>query len=106
VTTTAHGRGRITYVGTLPDAAMAAALLRWLVPTGGDATWRAVPESVTVTGATARDGRRLRFLHNWSWEPARVRLPAAVHDPLGGGGHDAGAEVTLGPWDVRVFVER
>ncbi|HEU4346414.1 MAG TPA: beta-galactosidase [Actinoplanes sp.] len=103
VTTTAHGRGRITYVGTLPNTELAIALFRWLVPATDDG-WRSVPESITVTGATARDGQRLRFLHNWSWEPATVRLPAAVRDPLGGDEHDAGEEVTLGAWDVRVFV--
>jgi beta-galactosidase len=105
ITTVVRGRGRITYVGTLPDPGMAAAVFRWLVPPR-DGDWRTVPDSVTVTGATARDGRRLRFVHNWSWEPAAVRLPVAVHDPLDGTDHDAGTEVTLGAWDVRVFTER
>jgi beta-galactosidase len=105
ITSVAHGRGRITYVGTLPDPTMAAALFRWLVPPA-DGHWRTVPDSVTVTRATGRDGRRLRFVHNWSWAPATVHLPVAVRDPLDGQDHDAGTEVTLGAWDVRVFAER
>ena len=32
VTTHAHGRGRVTYVGTLPDRSLAVALARWLRP--------------------------------------------------------------------------
>jgi beta-galactosidase len=59
-----------------------------------------------VTGATARDGRRIRFVHNWSWEPAGFPLPVAVRDVLGGADLEPGAELALGPWDVRVLVER
>jgi beta-galactosidase len=105
ITSKVHGRGRITYVGTLPNRAMVAALYRWLVPVQGP-DWRTRPESVTVTGATARDGRRIRFVHNWSWEPATVTLPAAVRDALTGADLDEGAELALGAWDVRVLVER
>ncbi|MGW7595434.1 beta-galactosidase, partial [Streptomyces rubiginosohelvolus] len=77
VTTHAHGAGRVTYVGTVPDPVLAASLFRWAVPErAGD--WRFTQESVTCTGATAADGRRVRFVHNWSWDEAAVRLPAAV----------------------------
>ena len=103
ITTTVYGRGRITYVGTVPDTHLARALFDWLVPPSGG--WRATPAGVTVTGATARDGRRLRFVHNWSWEPATVRLPVPVRDVLADRGHGGDEELTLGAWDVRVLVE-
>jgi beta-galactosidase len=103
VTTRAHGKGRITYVGTVPDPALGQALFRWLVPDASP--WSAAPTGVTSTGATATDGRRVRFLHNWAWEPATVPLPVAVRDVLAGTDHEAGAELRLGPWDVRVLVE-
>ena len=102
ITTRAAGRGRITYVGTVPDHDLAAALMRWLVP-GGD--WRELPPGVTTSGATAPDGRRVRFLHNWSFTPATVRLPVALADALGAGRYAAGDDLALGPWDVRVLVE-
>jgi beta-galactosidase len=105
ITTTRHGNGRITYVGTLPNAGLAAAVFRWLVPAPAAPGWRSGPASVTVTGATSRDGHRVRFVHNWSWDPAAIRLPAPVRDPLAGSSHAADEEVTLGPWDVRVLVE-
>ncbi|GAB2663442.1 beta-galactosidase [Kribbella swartbergensis] len=99
ITTREHGDGRITYVGTVPNAPLAAALFRWIAPS----TWADLPASVTVTSATAADGRRLRFVHNWSWDSVSIDLPAAVHDVL------ADTSVTdkldLGPWDVRVLVE-
>ena len=74
---------------------LAAALFRWLVR-AGDAAGGPYRPSVTVTGATARDGRRLRFVHNWSWEPATVRLPAPFTTRSAPSDHDAGAELTLG----------
>ena len=55
VTTNAHGEGRVTYVGTLPDRALAVALARWLRP-APDA-WEDRPETVTVTSARNRRGR-------------------------------------------------
>ena len=106
VTTHPHGRGRITYVGTVPNRHLAAALLRWLVPAADDQRWQTTALSVTTTGATARDGRRVRFLHNWSWEPCTVRTPIPVQDLLSGRDCDAGEELDLGAWDVRVFVEK
>ncbi|MFJ2439518.1 beta-galactosidase [Streptomyces sp. NPDC087658] len=108
VTTHRHGEGRITCVGTVPDPAFAKALLRWAVSVDGaaDGPWRLPHPSVTSTGATARDGRRVRFLHNWSWDEVPVSLPAPVHDALSGTDHPAGEEIRLGLWDVRVLEER
>ena len=103
ITTRPHGRGRITVVGTVPGPAMAAALFRWLAP-AGDRGWRDAPASVTVSGATARDGRRVRFVHNWSWDPVAYRPPVPVTDVLTG--RDVDGDLDLGPWDVRVLVER
>ncbi|MEJ3745668.1 beta-galactosidase [Actinomycetes bacterium KLBMP 9797] len=104
VTTKAYGKGRVTCVGTLPDPALAVALFRWLVPDPGP--WAPQPATgVVSTGATAADGRRLRFLHNWSWSPAAVRAPVPVRDVLAGTDHPAGADLALTPWDVRVLLE-
>lgn len=103
VVTAAHGRGRITTVGTVPDEGLAADLVRWLVPDLRPG-WQQLPESVTLTSATTRDGGRLHVLHNWSWEPTQVATPGRVRDVL-----DPAAEpvqsLELGPWDVRVVLE-
>jgi beta-galactosidase len=102
VTTRKHGQGRITYVGTVPNTHLATALFHWLVP-APTVDWSPKPASVTVTGATAQDGQRMSFVHNWSWEPATVRLPGPVRDLLSNRNHDANQELRLGAWDVRVF---
>jgi beta-galactosidase len=107
VVTNEHGAGRVTYLGTLPDPAMARGLARWVAETTlPDDPWVDRPGSVTVTGARAADGRRLRFVSNWSWETAPLRLPVPVMDLLSGETLDAGTEFSLGPWDVRVLIER
>ncbi|MFI6151753.1 beta-galactosidase [Kitasatospora sp. NPDC051170] len=102
-TTRAHGQGRVTCVGTVPGRDLARALAAWLAPdpVGG---WRDLPVSVTATTGAAPDGRRVHVVHNWSWQPARAQAPVALTDVLGGASVPAGGAVTLGAWDVRVFV--
>ncbi|GCB42876.1 beta-galactosidase [Streptomyces sp. NL15-2K] len=102
ITTRRHGAGRVTYVGTLPDRALARALAAWLAPAARHG-WGDLPASVTATTGTSSDGRRVHVVHNWSWEPTRVEAPAALTDVLGGAEVPAGTEVELGAWDVRVF---
>lgn len=105
VTSRPHGQGRVTHVGTEPNLAMAKALLRWAVP-HSEPNWRSTSATITSTGATGRDGRRVRFLHNWSWETAAVNLPVACRDVLQDQQRlSAGTLITLGAWDVRVFLE-
>ena len=104
VTTHEHGRGRVTYVGTLPNRAFAVALGRWLRPAADP--WAERPESVTVTSARNQEGECVRFVSNWSWEPARVKSPVAIRDLLSGTEIATAEDVVLEPWDVRVLLER
>jgi beta-galactosidase len=102
LTTRAHGDGCVTYLGTLPNRAFATALGRWLAPARA---WPDRPETVTVTGARNRAGERLRFVSNWSWEPAALALPAEAQDVLSGKRLARGERLELGAWDVRVLLE-
>ncbi|MCX4562855.1 beta-galactosidase [Streptomyces phaeochromogenes] len=101
-TTHAHGTGRVTYVGTVPDPEFARALLRRAAPAGLPSP---AHPSVTSTRATARDGRRVRFLHNWSWEPVEIVLPTPVRDALTGTSYAPDEAIPLGAWDVKVLQE-
>ena len=103
VTTHAHGAGRVTYVGTLPDRTLAVALGRWLRPAPDP--WADRPDTVTVTGARNPAGGRLRFVSNWSWEPARLRVPEPVRDLLSGIDIGRAQQLDLEPWSVPVLVE-
>lgn len=109
VVTSAHGDGKISVVGTVPNPALAADLIRWLAP-GPHGSWPDLPDSVSVHSATNRDGQRIHVVHNWSWQPATVTAPTALVDILDDGAEedDGAAEVIqleLAAWDVRVLRE-
>ncbi len=105
ITTVEAGLGRVTVVGTVPNAELSAALVSWAVPADRDAWTSLTTGSVTATSATTAAGRRLRVLHNWSWDACSVRLPTDVTDLLSTEPLEADALVELGPWDVRVLLE-
>jgi beta-galactosidase len=104
ITTRAYGRGRVTYVGTLPDSELAVALGRWLRPRPDP--WTDRPPSVTVTSARNREGERVLFVSNWSWHPVSVSLPVAARDLLSGTDLGPGGNLDLESWDARVLLER
>jgi beta-galactosidase len=101
VVTKDHGRGRVTTVGTIPNPSMAADLIAWAAAPGAQDEWGRLPTSVTVHSATSATGERIHVVHNWSWEPVRVRLPRRMDDVLVEDGEPA-EELELGAWDVRV----
>ncbi len=103
VTSRAHGAGRVTYVGTVPNPALARAIFSHFVarPKHG---WSGLPATVTASTARASDGRRLHIVHNWSWNKVRVTAPVALVGVGSETRHSAGDLIELGPWDVQVFV--
>ena len=103
VTSHVCGRGRVTYVGTLPDRPLAVALARWLRRSPDP--WERRPASVTVTSGRTSAGGRVRFVSNWSWEPTSLTLPVGAHDVLLGSDLAAGDDLALEGWDVRVLLE-
>lgn len=94
VTSRQHGAGRVTYVGTLPDRALATSILRWAVPITSASEWR-MDASVTVTSGTAR-GERIWFISNWSPEAATAHPPQRI----------SGQPIVLEPWGVTIHVEQ
>jgi beta-galactosidase len=106
VVTAPAAKGRVTTVGTVPDLVLGEALLRWLAPADAD-PWRCLTGGpVTVTSATA-SGRRIRVVHNWSWEDVKVPAPTGGRDALDPAAGDflEGDLLDLGPWGVRVLVQ-
>ncbi|WP_227422297.1 beta-galactosidase [Pengzhenrongella sicca] len=94
VTSREHGAGRVTYVGMLPDLALATSILRWAVPIASASEWQ-FDAPVTVTSGSSGD-ERVWFISNWSSEPA------TAHPPQRSGGKP----IVLEPWDVTVLVEQ
>ncbi|MFL0389781.1 beta-galactosidase [Curtobacterium sp. 179-B 9B NHS] len=107
VTTRAHGAGRVTYVGTVPDPALAAAIAAWAVERGNGATaWRPQSETQSVQTATNARGETVHVVHNWSWTPSTFTVPVDAEDVLDGAALAAGTELSLGAWDVQVVAVR
>jgi beta-galactosidase len=105
VTTHAHGRGRVTYVGTLPNAAFGKALGEWVLDRAGIGVLGAgLPEPVRTTRARARSGERLWFLPNWSAASHEIDLPVRARNVLDPDRSDA-ERYTIGPWGVVVLAE-
>lgn len=104
VTTRASGAGRITYVGTLPNPALAADLLRWAVPKPMAANWTR-SRTVTVASGVTAAGTRTWFVSNWSSTAATVTAPAAVCSAIDGERFAAGHEFSLEPWASLVLVD-
>ncbi|HEY9310459.1 MAG TPA: beta-galactosidase [Microbacterium sp.] len=107
VTSQEHGEGRITVVGTVPSAALAADILRWAAPTlHADAivTARALP--VTVSSGSLPDGRRVWFLFNWSGEAQAFTPRVDLEDAVTTEQLTAGTEISLPAWSTRCLVGR
>ena len=109
MTTRAHGAGRVTRSAPSPNPALARALMAWVVDNAAGAPektpWRRATPTQTVTSATNRHGERVRFIHNWSWEPSSFLLPCRVTDAATEEKLAEGTSLELGPWDVRVLLE-
>jgi beta-galactosidase len=108
VTSQPFGRGRVTYVGTLPNPALGRALAGWVMAQAGLAPRIAgLPEPVKVSTARNKAGERFWFVTNWSGAHHAVPgLPVAAVDLLSEEAVGPGAGFDLGPWDVRILVER
>ena len=104
MTTRAVGAGRITYLGTVPNPALAVDIARWLVPEPIAAGW---PRSKTVTVASGRAtaGTRLWFISNWSSDAATVSAPHSVASAVTGETFTANRTFSLEPWASLVLVD-
>ncbi|NUP47750.1 MAG: beta-galactosidase [Catenulispora sp.] len=95
LTTRIYGQGRISYLGTVPNAALSRSLARWAVPHTAKQRWQA-PEHVSVsTGATEQ--RAVAFITNWSAKPTDLVAPAPAVDLVSGDRYSAGDLIALGP---------
>lgn len=105
LTTRAHGAGRVTHVGTIPNPALSAALVNWL--TASDAPrWALKGTAVTAHSGKTSAGDRVWFVHNWSPDEVSVPVPAGMTDAASGERLDGSRPLRLAGWDCAVFVER
>ncbi|GLY29140.1 beta-galactosidase [Kineosporia sp. NBRC 101731] len=103
VTTRAHGAGRVSTVGCLPNPQLADAVLSWAAEPSV-ALWRPEEPSVRVHSAVNQRGERLWVVQNWSWDEVSVTVPMAAENLHTGARTDEGESLNLGAWDVAVLV--
>jgi beta-galactosidase len=106
ITTNAHGRGRITVVGTVPSPALAAEVVRWASPrvrADDLSADRRLP--VTVSSGALPGGRRAWFVFNWSGEETPLPLDRPVIDAVAGARHPGGTELSLAAWSVLTLID-
>jgi beta-galactosidase len=105
VTTTAHGSGRITTVGTIPTRELAAAVVNDAVTSAvADALVPSRDLPVTVTSGRNAAGHRVWFIANWSWSEQSVTLHQAATDVTDGTAHKADTPLALSAWSTVVLL--
>ena len=107
VTTTSHGTGRITVVGTVPAPDLAVQLIEQATPApiAGGLVADGPRLPVTVSSGLLPDGRRAWFVFNWSWDDHSIPLLRAVTDPTTGAAHPAGTTLPIPAWSATVLVD-
>ena len=101
VTTTPAGSGRVTYVGTLPNRALGAALMNQILPAPVAGDWSRSPNVTVLSGAV--EGGKAYFLHNWGPERGQATLPCALTDAFTGADHPSNHSLDLPAWSVAVL---
>lgn len=105
VTRNDHGDGAITVVGTVPNPALARAVVTEILdevrPTRSSLLVDSGVAVLVASGSTRTAA--FSFVFNWSGSPRRVELARPATDALCGIGLDAGSTLELGAWDVRVL---
>jgi len=106
ITTHSFGRGRVTYVGTLPNPALGKTLASWVLRQSGIVPLgEGLPESVRCTTARATDGKQLWFWSNWSFSPQTVpNLPIGGTELFTQARLRTGQALEMEPWGVRIVV--
>ncbi len=107
VTTMECGKGRVTWLGTLPDRETMGAIVDWAAAERGItrtlSPWDTLPEAVNVSSAVVGPHRRIWFVSNYGWDPVEVAMPEGCKLLVGPTAKDNADAVSLGPWDCCVL---
>lgn len=106
-TTHRVGSGRITWIGTLPDADTSRQIVRWAVSeretTVISDAWTGRPASVRVTSSQRPNGDRIWFVANHGWDSVTVPIPNGweLNDAVTGATYNM--KLSLGAWESKVL---
>ena len=105
ITSHPTGRGRVTYVGTVPNPQLARDIAEWLAPEPHSDGWILEPTGMaTVQSGTTPVGR-VRFVFNWSRDEVVLSTPHPTKDLETGERIPSGSQVVLPARATRILIE-
>ncbi|MBW7458579.1 beta-galactosidase, partial [Paenibacillus sepulcri] len=108
ITRNHYGKGSATYIGCLPSPALTAKLLEQAVREAG--LWSVEQQlafPLIIKSGMNELGRRIRYIFNYSDQPASFNSPFAdAQELLSGKPVESGQELTLDRWGFAILEER
>lgn len=107
ITTNHFEKGRVTYIGTLPDHTLGRSIAKWLRTVhASPLPSKSSADSIRISRAVAKDGSELLFVFNWSWIAAEISFSFATENFFSGAAFQSNSSVILGPWDSQVLSKK
>ena len=106
VTTKEFGKGRATYIGTLPNYELSKGISQWIRSTiASHDRPTSKSAAVTTNSAINSQGKELHFIFNWGWESVKVNVPFTAKSAISDIEINSNNSLEIGPWSFEV-VER
>ena len=106
VTTKEFGKGRATYIGTLPNYELSKGISQWIRSTiASHDRPTSKSAAVTTNSAINSQGKELHFIFNWGWESVKVNIPFTANSAISDIEINSNNSLEIGPWSFEV-VER
>jgi beta-galactosidase len=106
VTSNKYGSGRISMVGTAPNQGLGKTIGDWISrELKYDSPIQTKSDSVTVSSALSRNGNKLNFIFNWSWDSVEVEVKKDSFDVETQKKIPSNSVVRLNSWGAKVLLE-
>lgn len=107
ITTTSNGAGRVTTIGTVPTQDLGKSIGDWIKNIHSfKSNINCHADSFTTNSALTKNDQVLHFLFNWGWERVEAQIEKNCFDIESGEEISNQDKVTLGPWDVKILMEK
>ena len=104
VTTKDFGKGRATYIGTLPNYELSKGISQWIRSTiASHDRPTSKSAAVTTNSASNSQGKELHFIFNWGWESVKVNVPFTAKSAISDIEINSNNSIEIGPWSFEVI---
>ncbi|WP_246027433.1 beta-galactosidase [Novosphingobium umbonatum] len=105
ITRNHYGKGEVTYVGFMPSDEGLASLLQQEVALAGASDGEAARFPLVLRKGVLKNGHNVRYVLNFSANPARYTAPQPAQELLSGAKITSGGAVELSAWGVAILEE-